>query len=96
MTEPPLDEAMPNERFRDLVDLLHMRELTTDLRGVRAACVDVFTVRAKHQWPPVLDPPAFWDAPFASLAEEVELPVRSLEDAVPVGQSFIEDVDGAA
>lgn len=95
MTEPPLDEATPNERFRDLVDLLLMQELTTDLRGVRAACVDVFAVRAKHGWPPVLDPPAFWDEPFASLAEEVKLPVRSLEDAVREAQSFIEDVEAA-
>jgi hypothetical protein len=95
MTEPPLDEATPNERFRDLVDLLLMRELATDPRGVRAACVDVFTVRAKHKWPPVLDPPAFWDEPFASLAEEVKLPVRSFEDAVREAQSFIEDVEAA-
>lgn len=28
MTKPPVDEGTPNERFRDLVDLLLMRELT--------------------------------------------------------------------
>ncbi len=95
MTSPPLDKATPNERFRDLVDLLLMREITTDLSGVRRACVDVFAVRKKHRWPPVLEPPAFWEEPFASLAEEVELPVRSLEDAVREARSFIEDVEGA-
>jgi hypothetical protein len=95
MTALPLDEATPNERFRDLVDLLLMRELTTDLSGVRAACADVFIVRAKHQWPPILEPPAFWEEPFASLAEEVELPVRSFEDAVEKAQSFIEAIERA-
>jgi hypothetical protein len=94
MTEPPLNEATPNERFRDLGVLLPMRELITDLRGVRAACVDVFTRRAKHEWPPMLDPPAFWDEPFASLADEVGLPVRTLGDAVREAQSFINDVEG--
>jgi hypothetical protein len=95
MTEPPLDEATPNERFRDLVDLLLMRELTTDMSAVRAACVDVFTVRAKHEWPPKLEPPAFWEEPFAALAEEVELPVRGFEDAVQEARSFIEAIVGA-
>jgi hypothetical protein len=88
-------EATPNERFRDLVDLLLMRELTTELGGVRGACVDVFTLRGKHKWPPVLDPPPFWNEPFASLAEEVKLPLRSFEDAVREARSFIEDVEAA-
>lgn len=37
--------VMPNERFRDLVDLQLMRELTNDLGGVRTACVVMFPVR---------------------------------------------------
>jgi hypothetical protein len=32
-------------------------------------------VRAKHKWPPLLDPPAFWEEPFALLAEKVKHPV---------------------
>lgn len=95
MTEPPLDDETPNERFRDLVDLLLMRELTTDLIGVRAACVNVFAIRARHEWPPVLDPPAFWEEPFAALAEQVELPARSLGGAVQEAQAFIEAIHGA-
>ena len=96
MTEPPLDDETPNERFRDLVDLLLMKELTADLGGVRAACVDVFTIRATHEWPPVLGPPEFWNEPFAALAEEVELPVRRLEDAVREAQRFIDAIERAA
>ena len=41
MTEPSQDGSTPNERFRDLVDVLLMRELTSGLGGVRAACVEV-------------------------------------------------------
>jgi hypothetical protein len=95
MTEPPIDGAIPNERFRDLVDLLLMRELTADLSRVRAACVDVFAMRAKHQWPPMLEPPAFWEQPFESLAEDVDLPVRSFGDAVEEVRSFIEAIERA-
>lgn len=95
MTEPPPDEETPNERFRDLVDLLLMKELTTELAGMREACDEVFAVRATHDWPPVLDPPAFWAEPFAALAEEVELPVRRLEDAVREAQAFIEAIEEA-
>ena len=95
MTEPPRDEDTPNERFRDLVDLLLIRELTSDLAGVRAACVEVFRIRGTHGWPPLLDPPAFWQEPFTKLAQEVSLPGASLEDAVREAQTFIEAIDRA-
>lgn len=90
MSEPPPDEETPNERFRDLVDLLLMKELTTELMGVCEACVEVFAIRDTHGWPPVLEPPGFWEEPFAALAAEVELPVRRLEDAVRAAQAFID------
>lgn len=95
MTEPPVDEDTPNERFRDLVDLLLMRELTTDLEGVRAACGEVFELRARHEWPPLLDPPTFWEEPFAALAEEVDLPLDSLAHAVQEARAFIAAIDAA-
>lgn len=95
MTEPPPDEGTSNERFRDLVDLLLMKQLTSDLAGVRPACVEVFAIRATHDWPRVLDPPAFWEEPFAALAEEVELPVRRLDDAVREAQAFIDAIEQA-
>lgn len=93
MTSPPLGDETPNERFRDLIDLLLMKGLAKDLSDVRAACVEVFAVRATHEWPPVLDPPAFWKEPFAALAEEVELPVRNLEGAIREAQAFIDAIE---
>jgi hypothetical protein len=58
MTQPPKGDEEANERFRDLADLLLMRELATDLVGVREACVEVFALRGTHAWPPPLDPPS--------------------------------------
>jgi hypothetical protein len=57
--------------------------------------VEVFATRATHDWPPVLEPPAFWNEPFAALAEEVKLPIGRLEDAVREAKAFIDAVAGA-
>jgi hypothetical protein len=35
-----------NERFRDLIDLLLLREIADDLPGLRAACKETFVARA--------------------------------------------------
>ena len=46
-----------NQRARDLPDLLLIDRLAindTDLPTIRAACVEIFTGRAKHPWPPVM------------------------------------------
>ena len=92
MTEPARDDETPNERFRDLVDLLLMRELTSDQGGVREACIELFGIRGTHAWPPDFDPPEFWEEPFRALAEAVELPVVRLEAAVREAQVFIDDI----
>lgn len=96
MTEPPLDDATPNERFRDLVDLLLMRELVTDFGGVRVACEEVFAIRGTHTWPPVVQPPAFWEEPFGALAAEVELGAQRLHDAVCEAQAFLDAIENAS
>lgn len=92
MTEPAFDDETPNERFRDLVDVLFMKELAGDLVRVRAACEDVFNRRGTHDWPPVLDPPELWREPFAALAGEIEISTDSLADAVRQGQDFIDAI----
>ncbi len=96
MTEPPLDDGTPNERFRDLVDLLLMRELVTDIGMVRVACEEVFAIRGTHAWPPMLQPPAFWEQPFAALAVEVDLGVLHLHDAVREARAFLTAIENAS
>lgn len=51
MTAVP-DDGRRNERVQDAIDVLLLREMVTDLPSLRAACVDVFTTRRRHQWPP--------------------------------------------
>jgi hypothetical protein len=46
-----------NDRFRDLVDLLVLRDLIDDLPALRRACETTFASRATHAWPPSLEVP---------------------------------------
>jgi len=96
MTQPSNQKDGANERFRDLADVLLLRELVEDLAAVRAACVEVFALRGTHAWPPVLDPPAFWEELYGKLAEGLALSEKRLEEAVPEAQAFIQAIDAAA
>ncbi len=87
MTQPTARSDDSNERFRDLADVLLLRDLVEGLAAVRAACVEVFALRGTHGWPPALDPPEFWKELYAELAE------KTLEEAVREARSFIEAID---
>jgi hypothetical protein len=78
-----------NDRFRDLVDLLVLRELVGDLPALRMACETTFATRATHAWPPSLDVPATWQAGYARLAAEVGLDVVDVDDADAKVREFI-------
>lgn len=95
MTQPPRGDEEANERFRDLADLLLMRELASDLAGVREACVEVFALRGTHAWPPAVDPPEVWDEPFAALAAELELPVSTLVEGVEAAAALIGEIEAS-
>ena len=95
MTQPSGQEEAANERFRDLADVLLLRDLVKDLAAVRAACVEVFAFRGTHGWPPALDPPEFWKELYAELAEGLELWEKSLEDAVREARGFIQAINAA-
>jgi hypothetical protein len=95
MTQPPSGGEAANERFRDLADLLLMREMATDLAGVREACVQVFALRGTHAWPPPLDPPPVWEEPFVALAGDLELPMATLAEAIEEARAFIAEIEAA-
>ena len=88
MTLPPRP-GKRNERFRDLIDLLLMQQLVTDYRGLREACETVFHSRATHAWPPTLAVPSHWVAPFARLAQELELEIKDAESAMEHVRAFV-------
>lgn len=97
MTLPPRP-GKHNERFRDLVDLLLMEALVTHgYAALRDACELVFRNRNTHAWPPNLEVmPSHWAAPFAQLAEELELRETSVEAALIRVRGFVEHILTAA
>ncbi|HYR11243.1 MAG TPA: nucleotidyl transferase AbiEii/AbiGii toxin family protein, partial [Longimicrobium sp.] len=78
----PMPDGRANDRFRDLVDLLLLRQFVQDHAAVAAACAEVFGRRGTHPWPPALQPPDDWREPFARMAGETGLPIREIDAAV--------------
>jgi hypothetical protein len=87
--------GQPNDRVRDATDVLLYRHDITDLVALREACVDVFTSRGRHTWPPTFAPPGSWAPVFARLAEEMGLNIE-LSAAVQILNDFIEAIDKAS
>ena len=86
-----------NQRARDLPDLLLIERLAiteADLPAVRAACVEIFTGRAKHPWPPAITAWPDWPQIWASLSAEEELELE-LDEAVIAVQSLVGRIDAA-
>lgn len=92
----PNPGGKPNPRARDLVDLLLLRELVTDHRQAREACLEVFTVRGVHGWPPALTVQPAWDAIYRQAAEGLDQYVpRDVADAADQVRDFIASIDAA-
>jgi len=82
MTKMPYDES-ENDRFRDAVDLLLLKDLlaTEEFTSVRRACEDTFHIRAEHAWPPQIVLPKHWRVPFKSMAQSAGFSITSIDDA---------------
>lgn len=92
MTKAPRDGE--NQRFRDAVDLLLLKNLidTTDMRGVREACERTFLARAEHSWPPAIALPQSWREPFAVLAQTMDIDESDLDDAEVALRAFLDRI----
>jgi hypothetical protein len=66
-------EIGENDRFRDLIDVLLLRDLEPDLARVAEACRDVFNARGKQPWPPHLTAESSWSTQYRALAVEQDL-----------------------
>lgn len=90
-------DGRPNDRFRDLIDLLLLQELLAegDLPAVRAACTEIFAIRARHSWPPRVTVYPAWAPGFAAMAAELGLYTDDVEVAAAALRAFIADIDAA-
>jgi hypothetical protein len=86
-------EDRDNERFRDLIDLLLLREIVEDLSSLRDACIVTFEARGKHGWPTQLSVPDSWAEPYRALAGEMQFPVADVDDAADAVRVFIAAID---
>lgn len=92
----PEEDGRRNDRFRDLVDVLLLREWVTDLDVVRRECVEVFETRGTHPWPPVFTPPEHWLDPFDRMVREVQLACEDVFEAAYEVRNFLSTLEPAA
>ena len=88
-------EESPNQRARDLADILLIEELAlTDdqMSGLRDACVEIFGLRGKHPWPPAVVVWPGWDDIWGRLMETERLDY-SIAEAVARVQDLVDRID---
>ena len=90
-------ERRENDRFRDVMDILLVEDLLHDvgLRRVREACVDIFTVRDKHTWPPTVTVYDSWRVPFAELARKNGFTPENIDEAAEALTALIAAIESA-
>ncbi|MBF6619220.1 MAG: nucleotidyl transferase AbiEii/AbiGii toxin family protein [Patulibacter sp.] len=86
-----------NERFRDLIDIELLRELIAAdaLPAVRDACVEIFQLRQKHQWPPTLTVGDTWSDGFRAMAREIAFDTDDVEISATRFRAFVNEIDQA-
>jgi hypothetical protein len=85
-----------NDRSRDLIDLILLRDLVEDLGVIREACFTTFERRGKHPWPPQLTTEPSWPETYAAEAERYEFDVPTVEEAAELVRVFIAQIDAAS
>lgn len=105
-TDPHTDPHCANDRARDLVDLLLIRDLVAkegapSLAELREAAQAVFTARAREHeelglpsrpWPPDVVAHGHWDGDYADAAGKAAVPL-SLADAVVEVAAWVQQMD---
>lgn len=84
-----------NDRSRDLIDLILLRDLVDDLSAVREACTTTFERRDNHSWPPELTIEPSWPDAYAAEATRYGFEVQIVEEAADLVRTFIAEIDGA-
>jgi hypothetical protein len=90
-----LGEERPNQRARDLADILLIDELALDddqMSGLRDVCVEIFELRDKHPWPPTVVAWPGWGQIWGRLMETERLDY-SIAEAVVRVQGLVDRID---
>lgn len=89
-----MPRARPNSRVKDLPDIaLIASSSPLSARKVRAGIEQTFAFRSTHDVPGILpQPPDAWEAPYAAMAREDELPWSTLPEVFGAAASFLDPV----
>ncbi len=89
-----LPRARPNSRVRDLPDIALLATTgPIDARRLRQAIEKTFEFRGTHPVPALIPaPPAFWEAPYATMAATDELPWPTLSGLSEAVSSFLDPI----
>jgi len=106
-TDPDIQPDIINDRVRDLIDLILIKENLYSNNptqpSLKFACTDVFNSRAEEAhsmglipryWPPTIIANNTWRKAYPDLAKSVEI-TYSLEEAIVVVQTWIEMIDNS-
>jgi hypothetical protein len=91
------DLERPNDRFRDLIDIL-LIEATLgedELPRIKRACLEIFELRDKQEWPPQVRIVEGWAEGYADLAQRLGHHVESVGDAKELVEDLIRRIDGS-
>lgn len=81
VTEQP-DSGRPNDRFRDLLDIIVLGSLAPPTPELREVCEETFRIRAKQEWPPDIMALPHWIEPMEQRAQEMGLPHATSDEIV--------------
>jgi hypothetical protein len=90
-----LGEERPNQRERDLLDLLLIEELALDdhqMLDLRDACIEIFDLRGQRPWPPTVVAWPGWDDIWGRLVETERLDF-SIAEAVVRVQGLVDRIE---
>ncbi len=94
----PLDGERENDRVSDLMDLILIQDLSSDLdlAATKRACIAVFTERSTHSWPPAVSPSPQRERLWNALVSDTGFAVADLTEAAHRVNTLISEIDEAA
>jgi hypothetical protein len=82
----------PNDRFRDLLDIVMLSAFEPPSPELRAVCEETFRIRAGHGWPPEVVTYPDWIAPLEERAREMRLDQQSADEIVAYVTDYVRKI----